>query len=285
MTVIMLRDFFNAERTAYEVALIDALRPETDRLAVLPEWYHIPPAPSAQAAVLAFLQPLAGPVIIFSWLYPRPAEQLWRLMARESMKKGVQPDFFDMKAFATPVAAARAFMTAHPRSPGKTMAEVERLDGAVDPSAPRWYPVIDSDRCTACGQCSAFCLFDVYERQAKTRRVQVARPDQCKPGCPACSRICPEGAIMFPLSDDPAIAGAPGHLMRPDPATKAAYYRRTGQSCPVCGRVHAVGPAEQGIGPVCRECGQPATPDVAAGSPETADLDALIDDLEALLDP
>src|SRR4029077_7187755 len=33
--------------------------------------------------------------------------------------------------------------------------------------------------------------------------------DQCKRGCPACSRVCPEHAIMFPDYKTPAIAGAP----------------------------------------------------------------------------
>src|SRR5207237_299099 len=31
----------------------------------------------------------------------------------------------------------------------------------------------------------------------------------CKKGCPACSRVCPEHAIMFPDHKTPAIAGAP----------------------------------------------------------------------------
>src|SRR5207302_6046724 len=33
--------------------------------------------------------------------------------------------------------------------------------------------------------------------------------DNCKRGCPACSRVCPEHAIMFPDYKTPAIAGAP----------------------------------------------------------------------------
>ena len=35
----------------------------------------------------------------------------------------------------------------------------------------------------------------------------IEQPDSCRAGCPACSRICPEGAIMFPQHSDPAIAG------------------------------------------------------------------------------
>src|SRR5260370_29978985 len=33
--------------------------------------------------------------------------------------------------------------------------------------------------------------------------------DNCKRGCPACSRVCPEHAIIFPDYKTPAIAGAP----------------------------------------------------------------------------
>src|SRR5258708_38653498 len=32
--------------------------------------------------------------------------------------------------------------------------------------------------------------------------------DSCKRGCPACSRVCPEQAIIFPDYKPPAIAGA-----------------------------------------------------------------------------
>ena len=37
----------------------------------------------------------------------------------------------------------------------------------------------------------------------------VESQDNCKKGCPACSRVCPEQAIMFPEYKTPAIAGAP----------------------------------------------------------------------------
>jgi NAD-dependent dihydropyrimidine dehydrogenase PreA subunit len=60
-----------------------------------------------------------------------------------------------------------------------------------------WFPVIDYDRCTTCRQCLEFCLFDVYERDS-AGRVRVARPANCKTNCPACARVCPEAAILFP---------------------------------------------------------------------------------------
>lgn len=60
-----------------------------------------------------------------------------------------------------------------------------------------WFPVIDYDRCTNCMQCLSFCLFGVYGVDAE-KRIQVQNQDNCKTNCPACSRVCPEAAIMFP---------------------------------------------------------------------------------------
>jgi Pyruvate/2-oxoacid:ferredoxin oxidoreductase delta subunit len=60
-----------------------------------------------------------------------------------------------------------------------------------------WFPVIDYDRCTNCMQCLSFCLFGVYGAD-KVGHIQVQNQDNCKTNCPACSRVCPEAAIMFP---------------------------------------------------------------------------------------
>ncbi len=71
----------------------------------------------------------------------------------------------------------------------------------------RWYPVIDYSRCTNCMECIDFCLFGVYGVDSLDR-INVENQDNCKKGCPACSRVCPEHAIMFPDYKTPAIAGA-----------------------------------------------------------------------------
>ncbi len=60
-----------------------------------------------------------------------------------------------------------------------------------------WFPVIDFDRCTNCMQCLTFCLFDVYGVDKK-QQITVQNQDNCKTDCPACSRVCPEVAILFP---------------------------------------------------------------------------------------
>ncbi|MCS7045902.1 MAG: ferredoxin family protein [Gemmataceae bacterium] len=73
--------------------------------------------------------------------------------------------------------------------------------------ARRWYPVIDYSRCTNCLECIDFCLFGVYGID-HADRIVVENQDNCRKGCPACSRVCPEQAIMFPDYKTPAIAGA-----------------------------------------------------------------------------
>ncbi|HEX5103340.1 MAG TPA: ferredoxin family protein, partial [Pirellulaceae bacterium] len=77
-----------------------------------------------------------------------------------------------------------------------------------DDAARRWYPVIDYSRCTNCMECIDFCLFGVYGVD-KVETILVEQPDNCRKGCPACSRVCPENAIIFPQHKTPTIAGAP----------------------------------------------------------------------------
>ena len=86
-----------------------------------------------------------------------------------------------------------------PRSPGDLLAPAPR----------RWYPVIDYARCTNCMECVDFCLFGVYGVD-DAGAVLVEQQDSCKKGCPACSRVCPANAILFPGHKTPAIAGADG---------------------------------------------------------------------------
>lgn len=77
---------------------------------------------------------------------------------------------------------------------------------AEEPVKRRWYPVIDYSRCTNCMECIDFCLFGVYGVD-NLDQILVEQQDNCKKGCPACSRVCPENAIIFPEHKTPAIAG------------------------------------------------------------------------------
>ncbi len=70
----------------------------------------------------------------------------------------------------------------------------------------RWYPVVDRDCCRNCLECLNFCLFGVYGLD-ENGLLTVEQPDACRPGCPACSRVCPHHAIMFPEHSDPAVSG------------------------------------------------------------------------------
>lgn len=86
-------------------------------------------------------------------------------------------------------------------------AEIVDLRGqAAAGTAPgAWFPVIDFDRCNHCMQCLSFCLFGVFA--ATAGKIRVAHPDNCKPNCPACARVCPEAAIIFPKHPEPVIHG------------------------------------------------------------------------------
>ncbi len=78
-----------------------------------------------------------------------------------------------------------------------------------------WYPVIDRTRCSGCGTCHDYCLFSTYSqepRAAQAERVRVASPLNCKTGCPACARLCPEAALIFPFC---AEAGLNGEIEAP----------------------------------------------------------------------
>jgi NAD-dependent dihydropyrimidine dehydrogenase PreA subunit len=111
----------------------------------------------------------------------------------------------DMGAFESAEACAEDMRASGRAAP----AVVTAFEDISVPIEPRWYPVLDYSLCVGCGKCLDFCLFGVYAREGK--RVVAVQPDNCKPGCPACARICPQGAIVFPhYTDDPAIAGAPG---------------------------------------------------------------------------
>jgi NAD-dependent dihydropyrimidine dehydrogenase PreA subunit len=73
-------------------------------------------------------------------------------------------------------------------------------------NVPAWYPVIDTTRCTLCGKCAKFCLFGVYEFDRKS--LKVVNPLSCKNNCPACGRLCPESAIIFPrLAENTSLSG------------------------------------------------------------------------------
>jgi NAD-dependent dihydropyrimidine dehydrogenase PreA subunit len=85
--------------------------------------------------------------------------------------------------------------------PDNVLAIAEQLRTESQPPQPRawkpWFPVIDYSRCTNCMQCLSFCLFEVYAVSPEGK-IRVQNQSNCKTDCPACSRVCPEVAILFP---------------------------------------------------------------------------------------
>jgi len=169
-------------------------------LAVIPHLYYL--ERSSEAA--AILRGLTGRIAVGSWLHPRPARWVLHRLGVDTRQQVSCVNFAD---YCCGRRAAEELLEGLPEedSTGDAPGVVE-ADTYV---SQRWYPVVDYDRCSDCRQCLEFCLFGVYAEQEG--RLAVAEPDNCKPGCPACARVCPEGAIMFPhYGDDPGIAGAPG---------------------------------------------------------------------------
>ena len=118
----------------------------------------------------------------------------------EQMQRFVQPT----NDTALPIGAVGNALRGVPDAASTTPKQFTRID--EDPGR-RWYPVIDYSRCTNCMECIDFCLFGVYGVD-KIETILVEQPDNCRKGCPACSRVCPENAIIFPQHKTPTIAGA-----------------------------------------------------------------------------
>jgi len=100
-----------------------------------------------------------------------------------------------------PAGVAVRFHDIGAQAPEAVLQVVQGIEAELGSSAPGawkpWFPVIDYDRCTNCMQCLTFCLFDVYG-VSSAGKLEVQEPTNCKTNCPACSRVCPEVAIVFP---------------------------------------------------------------------------------------
>jgi len=182
---------------------------------------------------LAALRALRGDLILLGWHYPRALK--WILARQDLEVNGATRRVHCLDAREKPAAAlaalageilagrAGAEILPAPQAKGigqlpvqggpaarerGAAAERELVAPANAALSPRWYPVIDYDQCTNCMECLDFCLFGVYgvDHAGTLRTVQ---QDQCRQDCPACSRVCPVGAIVFPkYQTNQAIAGA-----------------------------------------------------------------------------
>ncbi|MFZ5831982.1 MAG: ATP-binding protein [Planctomycetota bacterium] len=212
------------------------------RMKVVPHLYDLSP----EGAAFRFLKDTEGDLAVLAWLYPRatywvldangvkgrmgqtglqPDEDIsgvtvegertiWCLDLRHRVPDGVLLDELDRVARESTGLGLRPKESigqssqsddADSRSDHEGVTDLDAVR-VVDPTHGRWYPVVDRARCGNCLECLNFCLFGVYGLDADGR-LFVEVPDACRNGCPACARVCPQGAIIFPSHHNPAIAG------------------------------------------------------------------------------
>ena len=130
--------------------------------------------------------------------YPRAVKWLFHAGGAPLPQKGVE--FLNMR---TSSAEEIISLLLGEKTPVRSKREIQLQEkGEWIP----WFPVIDYDRCKNCMQCLNFCLFGVYGLDEKGK-VQVINPAGCKTNCPACARLCPQTAIIFPKYTDNPING------------------------------------------------------------------------------
>ena len=291
----------DSEKCAFEDGVVRALEARA-KVLVVPSVYWMTDADAGLGA----LRGITGDIVCASWLHPRAA--YWLLRAR-----GVEGELaageskccrggpaecprtirtFRFDTFESPEACAEELLKAAGGPVEAAAGAVQQVEGDL---APRWYPVLDYSLCTACAQCHDFCLFGAYSLDEEGRPV-VSEPDKCKPGCPACARLCPEGAIMFPqYPGDEGIAGAPGKRPVTGTIDVDAFFGQSREPCPLCGCACDCERSTDGTAPpgktVCPACGclcdgpgPCARKRGAASQDAPAESDHPRDDLDDLID-
>jgi Pyruvate/2-oxoacid:ferredoxin oxidoreductase delta subunit len=130
----------------------------------------------------------------------RPRAVRWLLHAAGLDIASMSIRVVDLRQPAETVRAELALHLAGARS-----GTLETLES--DEAWTSWFPVVDYDRCQRCGQCASFCVFGVYSSHPEGG-VSVTRPEGCKTNCPACARLCPAAAIVFPKHDETPFDGS-----------------------------------------------------------------------------
>jgi Pyruvate/2-oxoacid:ferredoxin oxidoreductase delta subunit len=143
----------------------------------------------------------ADPSLKIAACYPRAVK--WLFAAAGAELANPETRVFNMRTQSADEVAAGLVGERTGTDPEGAKTLAKSLDTAASTGASGakpwkpWFPVIDYTRCTNCMQCLSFCLFDVYGVSAD-KKIQVQNQSNCKTDCPACSRVCPEVAIMFP---------------------------------------------------------------------------------------
>jgi len=63
-----------------------------------------------------------------------------------------------------------------------------------------WHPIINYEKCTACGKCVDFCHAQAFGFEVKNgkKKTVVKNLNACVVMCRGCEDICPAGAITHP---------------------------------------------------------------------------------------
>ncbi len=215
--------------------LAAAVSPWTNvEVAIVPHLYDLAP----EGPGVEYLASIQGDMVVLCHLYPRAA--FWLLDSHEIRGRQGQTAFCpkddsDPDGSTEPSQDSlqrtiwcidlRDHVEAEPlldelariasESLGQPSSEIVAEAGATNGTTrideitqARWYPIVDRNRCEGCLECLNFCLFGVFGTDT-SENLFVEQPDACRDGCPACARVCPGGAIMFPHFNNPAIAGDP----------------------------------------------------------------------------
>lgn len=264
-------------------------------VAVVPHLYDLAP----DGPGMEYLRSISGDMIVLAKLYPRAtfwildANRVQGRMGRTSPSPEEEPDAtaadrgddvpdrtiwcLDLRAYREAKPLLEAIRRIVAESTGEPVAAIdggERADADAatrleETARYRWYPVIDYGRCKNCLECLNFCLFGVFGLDF-SERILVEQPDACRNGCPACSRVCPNLAIMFPQHDSPAIAG--------DPAASP-----TGFEFNLVQLLGSTSPEDLAAAERDRALSEKSAEPSPTGQPPEKDaLDALVDDLDKM---
>ena len=183
---------------AFEETTLETLcRKFSGTLWVLPHLYDLPDHGEEFQEIRNTAQETGEPIFAFSWLPVRAA--LERLRQRTI---AAELTCFDLAEIQNSTISLESLPFLH-SAENENVAGIRRFEKSLHR---RWYPIIDYQTCQNCLECVNFCLFGVYTIQ-EDQTPLVEQPDQCRDGCPACSRVCPAGAILFPEYDDLIVSG------------------------------------------------------------------------------
>lgn len=181
------------------------------------------------------------------------------------------------ESLGRPVAAAVA------ANAGVAAGDSNGLTRIEEVTQPRWYPVVDRGRCGNCLECLNFCLFGVFSTDV-SGGLLIEQPDACRDGCPACARVCPSGAIMFPHFTNPAIAGDPKAKPEQRHVTLIDFFGPAPPGTPSPAD-QAAAEREQAMKELAeaqRRAGAKRPPAKKPAAPADDDLDRLVDEVDGM---